>query len=506
MADDYTVNDEDIRAAARRWLAQPHWQTVFDRQIDSKLPGELRWEGHELPSKLLELGTDYEHGFTPLWARRHQAEAALEDAGYPQQPISVLDRTAEVLADLIQQRVEKRMQEVFRPENLPAPPTLSTAPESHVAPSVVTPKVSQHVEEWQAALVKGWKLVAPISLHSAQQYGVAARLFTEIIGDRRFSEITYDDAETFRDQLLRLPDSHGKGRHVHALDAIRKADATGASRVKMKTAKRHNTAMNRYWEWLTFQGLIPRSPSPFEGHKFPGTKSSNKDREAWSAEQLEHLFRSADYQRHDRDSAFHWLPLISLHSGMRLEEICRLRAVHDVQSINGMACFVVQPHDGEWDPKTEAGERQIPIHPWLIAHGFIELIERRREAGTNRVFPDLALQGGKLGAQFSREFSRFKSALGYGRRNVFHSFRHTFRTELEGTSHKESHINAVMGHEGGDRGEGRTYVKGVSVKVLAKVVESFTSPLKLGFLSNADVSRHRPVRVRKVRLQPRIST
>lgn len=504
MADDYTVNDEDIRAAARRWLAQPHWQTVFDRQIDSKLPGELRWEGHELPSKLLELGTDYEHGFTPLWARRHQAEAALEDAGYPQQPISVLDRTAEVLADLIHQRVEKRMQEVFRPEATTAPGRSPVAQEATPTQSVATPKVSENLEEWHAALISGWPQVKAVDPHSAGQYLVSARLFTEILGDRHFGDITWEDGETFRDQLIRLPSSHGKGRHVPALEAIAKTSDAGISRMSMKTAKRHNTAMNRYWEWLLHKGLIPRSPSPFQNHKFPGTRSSSRDREAWTKEQLEQLLKSADYLGHPRDSAHHWLPLISLHSGMRLEEMCRLRPVDDVQTVNGVPCFVIQPHPDGWDPKTEAGERRIPVHRWLIDHGFLKLIEERRRAASGRVFPELPLQQGKLGAQFSRDFSRFKKAFGYGPKHVFHSFRHTFRTELEDTSHKDSHINAVMGHEGGNRGEGRTYVKGVSVKVLANVVESFTSPLELDFLNDADVSGRRPVRVRKVRLQPRV--
>lgn len=164
---------------------------------------------------------------------------------------------------------------------------------------------------------------------------------------------------------------------------------------------------------------------------------------------------------------------------MRLEEICRLRPAEDIERINGVDCFVIQKHPDGWDPKTEAGERKIPIHPWLIKHGLLKLIDLRRAEGAGRVFPELPMQRRKLGAQFSREFSRFKIGLGYGKKTVFHSFRHTFRTELENTSHKDAHIDAVMGHEGGNRGEGRTYVKGVSVTVLAKVVKSFRSPLSL---------------------------
>lgn len=498
------VTDDDMRAAARLWLSHEDWQGRLRRAVDDRTPGYLRRNHEEIPARLMELYASPEDGISPRFARRDEAMLALAFSEFTEQrDMSVLDRMADVMTGMIKEYVDKRMQEVFKPEELataaPAP-----TPSAAATSSDKTPHVSEHVEEWQAALISGWPHVKPIDPHSAKQYGVSARLFVEIIGDRRFGDINYEDGETFRDQLVRLPDSHGKGRHVHALEAMKLADARGANRMSIKTAKRHNTAMNRYWEWLVYKRLIPRSPSPFTKHKFPGAKSSSKDRDAWTAEQLEHIFKSSDYQAHGRDSAEHWLPLISLHSGMRLEEICRLRPAEDVQSINGVVCFVIQKHPDGWDPKTEAGERRIPIHPWLIEHGLMKLVHQRRQEGASRVFPELPLQGKKLGAQFSRDFSRFKIAHGYGRKHVFHSFRHTFRTELEDTSHKDSHINAVMGHEGGNRGEGRTYVKGVSVKVLVKVVGSFQSPLLLDFLDK-ERAPVRPVRVRKVRLQPRVT-
>lgn len=502
---EYEITDEDMRAAARLWLSHDDWQGRLKRAVDDKTPGYLRGFADEIPTRLMEGLADPEEGLGPRGARLHEAMAALEFAEYGwQRDDGVLERMAGIMTDLIKEHVDKRMREVFRPEEIALVAAVQPA-SAPVTPSPdKSPRISEHVEEWQEALVRGWKNVEPISSHSARQYGVAARLFSEIIGDRHFGEITYEDAETFRDQILRLPNSHGKGRHVHALEAIRKADAEGARRIGIKTAKRHNTAMNRYWEWLVHKGLLPRSTSPFADHKFPGAKSSRKDREAWTAEQLEHIFRSADYLAHPRDDAYHWLPLISLHSGMRLEEICRLRPADDIQLINGVVCFVIQKHPDGWDPKTEAGDRTIPVHPWLIKHGLMKLVERRRATDARRLFPELPLQGDKLGAKFSRDFSRFKMALGYGRKHVFHSLRHTFRTELENTSHRDAHINAVMGHEGGNRGEGRTYVKGVSVKVLSKVVRSFRSPLNLDFL---DEQRGpvRAARVRKLRLEPRVT-
>ena len=167
----------------------------------------------------------------------------------------------------------------------------------------------------------------------------------------------------------------------------------------------------------------------------------------------------------------HWIPLISLYSGLRLEEICRLRPPQDLVTIDGIYCFDIKKRDG-WDPKTEAGTRLVPVHSWLLSHGFREFVIRQLANNSEHLFPELLLHKKKLSSTFSRDFSRIKQSIGVRKKTALHSFRHTFRTVLESTDHKESHIDAVMGHEGGG-GEGRIYSKGVTTKKLKEVVESF---------------------------------
>ncbi|WP_298815458.1 site-specific integrase [uncultured Roseibium sp.] len=486
LADNMTLSDEDIRASARHWLSKPVWQRNIAAVLDGMTPAELRYESDDFPYRLLIKGHE---GWTAEQECDHEAYAALSSAGFPG-PFDneTIARTLEVLVSMLTERVERRIQEVFRPEEIEAPPSPTDhEPLANQSPGqVTTPEVLTHAAEWQDALVVGWGDWKAIIAHSARQYGVAVRLFAELIGNKPVGAVSREDAALFRVQLLRLPSSHGKGRPLHALKAIEQADKTGAERATMKTVKRHMTAMNRYWAWLTHQGHLPHGESPFSGHAFPGTKSSSRDRDDWSAEGLERLFKSGDYRTATTDSALHWLPLISLHSGMRLEEICRLRPDHDISSLNGIPCFIIQPHPDGWDPKTEAGERRIPIHSWLINHGLLELVEKRRKQGSTRLFPGmLPNRDNKLSAEFSREFSRLKTGLGFGRKVVFHSFRHTFKTVLESSDYLERHINAVMGQEG-VRGEGATYVKRVLVSKLKEVVEGFESPLSLDFLPKAD--------------------
>ena len=61
-------------------------------------------------------------------------------------------------------------------------------------------------------------------------------------------------------------------------------------------------------------------------------------------------------------------------------------------------------------------------------------------------------RGGKYGVKskdMSTEFSKFKTALGYSRELVFHSFRHTMVTELERADVKNILVMSIVGHEVG---------------------------------------------------------
>lgn len=251
MAEDDRLSDEDIRAAARHWLAQDHWKDQISRSLDGRAPGDLRREHHDIPRQLLELDTDEQSGVTPQWARRHEAAAALETAGYPEQSdMTVLDRTADVMIDIIREQVEKRMQEVFRPEVIAAaqaPARNSATPTVGSVLAEKTPVISENVERWLIDIQKpsegGQK---GIPEHHARQKRVSVRLLTEIVGDRPAGSVSREDAAAFRLQLLRLPASHGKGRHVHALEAIAKAAGTTQKKFQMKTVKRHFSAIKGY--------------------------------------------------------------------------------------------------------------------------------------------------------------------------------------------------------------------------------------------------------------------
>ncbi|MQX78103.1 tyrosine-type recombinase/integrase [Sinorhizobium medicae] len=381
-----------------------------------------------------------------------------------------LAKTMSVFPKVLKEYVDRRMQEVFEPEVL-AGITGQSVPTA-TAPANMS-KISTFIGKWQKDISEGYSGGKKLGDETTDQYRQSVELFIGLMGDRPVGKITFDLAAEFREKILELPASHGKGRtgSIKKELALAKAN-TEAPRLTMKTAKRHFSGMNSIWKWLIAKKHVPAQFNPFAGHSFPGTKSTKSARDAWSSEDLERLFSSSAYRQAPTDSAMHWLPLISLFSGLRLEEICRLRPDQDLILRDRVYCFDIKKRLG-WDPKTEAGSRVVPVHSWLLSNGFREFVDRQQAARSEHLFPELQLHKNKLSSGFSRDFSRMKAEIGVGKKTAFHSFRHTFRTVLGSTDHKDSHIDAVMGHEGGG-GEGRVYDKGVTTAKLKEVVQSFS--------------------------------
>lgn len=501
--DEFPLTDDDIRVAVRRWLDTSAWRQRL-RIVDEMSPGGLRVHHETLPDTLLDMSAD--EGVTYSQNLAMEASAALEHSDYLDVRSGDRLRRAEAaLQKQLREYVDHRMQAVFGQELVAAAVVQTSPVPAPQEPPANMSKLSTFIKAWQKDIIAGYNHNKGLGDETTDQYLKTVEMFIALMGDLPVGKITFDKAAEFRELVLQMPSTHGKGATESPKKELARARADKTlPRVSMKTAKRHFSGMNSVWKWLTFKKHVPVSLQPFSGHSFPGTKSKKSARDDWSSEDLQRLFTSREYREAPDSSALHWLPLISLHSGMRLEEICRLRPPIDIIVKDGMPCFDITTRDG-WDPKTESGTRLIPIHSWLIQHGFMDFVTQQRSRGAEHLFsPELALHKGKVSSGFSREFSKLKIDLGVGSKTSFHSFRHTFRTVLGSTDLQDAHIDAIMGHEGGG-GEGRTYTKRFTTTKLQEVVEAFQSPLELGFLRATTASAPPPspkIAVKKLKLTP----
>ena len=175
-----------------------------------------------------------------------------------------------------------------------------------------------------------------------------------------------------------------------------------------------------------------------------------------------------------------WIPLLALFTGMRLNEICQLD-VSDVQNIEGVDCFYITGNStsngGQKRLKTASSERLIPIHPTLLAIGFMEHVAQRRAGNGDKLFQELSLsKSGYYSDSFSKWFSRFLAKAGASHpKTCFHSFRHCYRDSLRdaGVDHQVSLALGGWAPSSESRGTevASVYGRGFSIQTLSKEVQ-----------------------------------
>jgi integrase len=366
-----------------------------------------------------------------------------------------------------------------------------------------SPNFSAYVEAFFAEKCRNTEDRKGYTAQTEKQNRATLQLWRHTFDDRPVRSYTRQEAGEFRDLLLRLPREHGKSSKddTSIRELIAWADADSRPpipRLKMKTAKRHFTALRQYWDYLLARGHV--DVQIFSGFTFPGTASSKRRRNQWTAEALEMLFRSSWWAPGaDRNTVRWWGPLILLHMGLRGEELCQLMP-EDIKELNGIHYVDLNQSHGR-RLKNESSLRRVPIHKFILDLGFLEFVERQRKRRRCVfLFPDINphSEPGKRGDPLTKAFGRHIRQIGIkDEKIVMHSLRHTFRTVLANTDLPNRWIDMVTGHEGTDEpgdearmsgrkvSEGqRTYTKDMELDPANKAIQAFICPIDLSFLNS----------------------
>jgi hypothetical protein len=111
--------------------------------------------------------------------------------------------------------------------------------------------------------------------------------------------------------------------------------------------------------------LVERNPC--RGLRVIDPVKKRDKRLPFSEDQLRLIFNSPIYREEidaHRHTARFWVSLISLFSGMRLNEICALDTA-DLQIVDKVPCFLIR-ETADKSIKTNASERYVPAHQRLI--------------------------------------------------------------------------------------------------------------------------------------------
>jgi integrase len=212
------------------------------------------------------------------------------------------------------------------------------------------------------------------------------------------------------------------------------------------------TRAHMFMSWAQQERHFPRGEDlPTEGmtmlthsqrKKQPGYQGFNYD-------ELKRIFAPEALLAVSKPHEF-WMPLLGLLTGARVGELSQLTVGDFRQDEDGH--WIIGVNDKEFKKvKTNAGHREIPLHPKLIELGFLDYLEDVRAAvpESNRVFPYLRYdKKNGFGDVPSEAFGRYLDELQiFEDEKVFHSFRSTANQRLKKNRVEASIRSQLVGHE-----------------------------------------------------------
>lgn len=303
---------------------------------------------------------------------------------------------------------------------------------------------------------------------------------TTINGKRRYLEliftlldknciddITAEDCKRLSTDIRRVPKGwdlkSGKRLNSHLL--VAGAEGT----LSLKTIKSHLIAFK---ELLTFAVEEEIIPSNFEKNIITPIINKEPAHAGFTNTELRTIFNPHTYpNRYScREFSRFWIPLISLFTGARLNEICQLR-VQDIVKVKTISCFKFCADHPLQSLKNRHSKRFVPIHQTLIDLGFLDFVNAVKKAGVDWLFYNLPYtKKNQFAGAFSQWFGRYLTSIKIpDERKVFHSFRYT----LEGQAIK-AHLptevqNAICGWA--NKGIGQSlYGKNIDIRFLKREI------------------------------------
>jgi integrase len=206
------------------------------------------------------------------------------------------------------------------------------------------------------ALLDSYAADNGVSPATRKKYGATFRQIARILGFDDARRITEDDAIRFKEARLK------EGRDPGTVqDDILAAGAVCSWAVKNKKLVRN-----------PFEGIAPKAPTKAEPPRAP-----------YNNDEAKCILTAA----REETGWLRWAPWILALTGARIAEIAELRR-GDVREEAGALIFDLVPTKTR-PLKTRDAQRMLPLHPALIAEGFLEYVDALPKDPKGPLFPSV---------------------------------------------------------------------------------------------------------------------
>lgn len=341
-------------------------------------------------------------------------------------------------------------------------------PQATTEPAPIT--AGRHLSEMVALnlanLARGPKKATPATRDRRYILG----LLLDVLGDKPVANVTAEDANVMADVLASWPRHRTDypefldlpARQVAAQTKKRKLPA-----IQRSTQYKHLMGLNAFFNWCVETKTISENPFHYvDNSRY--REAIRKKKDIFSAQDLQAIFAPQHVSRYTEPHKY-WVPLISLFTGMRVNEVSQLY-VDDIQTdtetdVEGaehaILYFDITPFRDGQSIKTVYSVRRMPVPARLLELGFERYVADVRASGSEHLFPGLQWPEGGPGRTTSRWFNRHHLRHTCGitsAKKSLHCFRHTLTTRCDRAHVPKSVIQTINGHSDGQGVDARTYV------------------------------------------------
>jgi integrase len=301
-------------------------------------------------------------------------------------------------------------------------------------------------------LLNGWKKTAVVKGRTITETKYALDLLGKHLGHRDAARVTLEEVAAWRDASID--------------DGL--TNNTWNNRLSM---------VRQVFAWGVAQGRLKVNPADTSLRL---KKSRAATRLPYADGEVVTILTAA---RREGRASLRWAPWVMAFTGMRIAEVLQLSAA-DVREDGGIPFLAI--HEDDPDHSVKSGERRnVPIHPALVAEGFIDYARSVPQDGP--LFPDKGLdqhghRGGR-GWNVTGKWIREVVGITDKKKAPNHAFRHRLEDELRAAEVAQDARDAIIGHT--QKTTGRLYgQRGESLRRLHECLSRIPVPEGLRLLQS----------------------